>query len=108
MMYENRIKKVFSEYLGCQGYDFSEDNILELVEVYLDCQEWDGEKMLTGTTNAEMYDWVKHTSEVSRIIAENEICIDIRKMILAYMNISRTIREMTYKNSFEIDMACRI
>ncbi len=104
-MYENRIKKVFNEYLGSQGYDFSEDNLLELVDVYLDCQEWDGEKLLTGMTEIEMYDWVKHTSEVSRILAENERSIDIRKMILAYMDISRTLRGTTHKNSFEIDIA---
>ena len=105
MMYENIIKKVFSEYLGNRGYDFSEDNLLELVDVYSDCQEWDDENLLTGMTEIEMYDWVKHTSEVSRILAENERSIDIQKMILAYMDISRTLRGTTHKNIFEIDIA---
>lgn len=107
MMHENRIKKVFSEYLGSQGYDFSEDNLLELVEIYLDCQEWDDENLLNGMTEVEMYDWVKHTSEVSRIIAESERSIDIRKMILAYMDI-KTLCGMEHKDSFEIDIASRI
>ncbi|MGF7011990.1 hypothetical protein M2146_002544 [Lachnospiraceae bacterium PF1-22] len=67
MMYENRIKKVFRDYLGTHGYDFSEDNLLELVDIYLDCQEWDNRKLLTGMTEIEMLDWIKHTSEVSRM-----------------------------------------
>ena len=67
-MYKKKIKKVFSEYLEKQGYDFSEDDLIELVDIYLDCQEWDNQTLLTGTTEIEMIDWIKHTSEVSNCI----------------------------------------
>lgn len=98
MMYENVIEKVFREYLDMQGYRFSDDDLRELVDVYWDCQEWDDEKPLTGMTEIEMIDWVKHTSEVVRIAAKNERYMGIRKMLFTYL-------EMSKKSIFVIDIA---
>ena len=98
MMYENVIEKVFREYLDMQGYRFSDDDLRELVDVYWDCQEWDDEKPLTGMTEIEMIDGVKHTSEVVRIAAKNERYMGIRKMLLTYL-------EMSKKSIFVIDIA---
>lgn len=84
MMYETIIAKVFNNYLVMQGYNFSDDNLCELVDVYLDCQEWDDDTPVTGITEAEMIDWIKHTSEVIRIASENERKHGIREMLISY------------------------
>lgn len=104
-MYETIIAKVFNNYLVMQGYNFSDDNLCELVDVYLDCQEWDDDTSVTGITEAEMIDWIKHTSEVVRIASEKERKLGIREMLISYIEISRTMREREKKRILEIDFA---
>ena len=71
MKYEKIIKNVFRRYLMAKGYRFTSLNLDELVETYLDCQEWEEENLLTGTTEFEMLDWIKHTAEVDRVLYGN-------------------------------------
>lgn len=68
---KDNIINVFSSYLDAKGYDFNESQITELVEIYLDCQEWDDDKILTGLSTLEMYDWIKHTKEVEILNESN-------------------------------------
>ena len=105
MKYEIMIEKIFRKYFETQGYIFSNDDLRELIDVYLDCQEWDDEKLLTGLTENEIMDWVKHTSEVVRLIDKNERYIGVKEMIFNYMEMSRTMRKISPKSAFEIDIA---
>lgn len=68
---ENKIIDIFSSYLDAKGYNFNESQVIELVEIYLDCQEWDDDKILTGLSTLEMYDWIKHTKEVEMLNEPN-------------------------------------
>lgn len=103
MQYEIMVKRVFKKYLDSQGYCFSDTNLNELVDVYMDCQEWDEDTPLTGMTEYEMLDWVKHTSEVNRIDSENDKRLSIRKMILFYLKVSNVLRGN--KTFFDIESA---
>lgn len=105
MMCETMVAKIFRKYLDMQGYTFSDDDLCELVDVYLDCQEWDDDKPVTGTTEVEMIDWIKHTREVVRLASEKEREMGIKRMLVSYIEISRTIREKSKKRIFEIDIA---
>ena len=67
----NNIINTFSSYLDAKGYNFNESQVIELVEIYLDCQEWDDNKILTGLSTLEMYDWIKHTKEVEILNESN-------------------------------------
>lgn len=51
---KDNIINVFSSYLDAKGYNFNESQVIELVEIYLDCQEWDDDKILTGLSILEM------------------------------------------------------
>lgn len=64
---KDNIINIFSSYLDTKGYTFNESQVIELAEIYLDCQEWDDDKMLTGLSKLEMYDWIKHTKEVEML-----------------------------------------
>lgn len=64
------IKNIFSKYLTYKGYVFNNKMLLDIVDSYLDCQAWDNEKMITGNTEEEMINWIKHTSEVERVLNE--------------------------------------
>lgn len=68
---KNNITNTFSSYLDAKGYNFNESQVIELVETYLDCQEWEDDKMLTGLSTLEMYDWIKHTKEVEILNESN-------------------------------------
>ena len=68
---KDNIINIFSSYLDTKGYNFNESQIMELVEIYLDCQEWDDNKILTGLSTLEMYDWIKHTKEVEVLNESN-------------------------------------
>lgn len=68
---KDNIKIYFSSYLDTKGYNFNESQVIELVEIYLDCQEWDDDKILTGLSTLEMYDWIKHTKEVEMLNESN-------------------------------------
>ena len=105
MMYETMVAKIFRKYLDMQGYFFPDDDLCELVDVYLDCQEWEDDKPTTGITETEMIDWIKHTKEVVRIASENEREMGIKKMLVSYIELSRTIRENSKKRILEIDIA---
>ena len=104
-MYETMVAKIFRKYLDMQGYNFSDYDLCELVDVYLDCQEWDDDKPMTGITETEMIDWIKHTKEVVRIASENAREIGIKEMIVSYIEISRNTREKAKKRILEIDIA---
>lgn len=61
------IRRVFKEYLEGKGFHFSDGQIEELKEIYLDCQEWDSGEMLSGDTEEEMLDFIQNTDEVGNI-----------------------------------------
>ena len=64
---KDNIINIFSSYLDTKGYNFNESQIMELVEIYLDCQEWDDDEMITGNTYDEVEDFVKHSSCVDEV-----------------------------------------
>lgn len=58
------IQKVFSEYLEAKGQNCTAEAMENLIEIYEDCQTWNGDRMTTGTTEVEMIDFIKHTREI--------------------------------------------
>ena len=57
------IKRVFVDYLDAKGYDYTENNVQDLIDAYLECAETIEEMTITN-----MYDWIRHTSELERIL----------------------------------------
>lgn len=92
MMWENKVKKVFLNYLECQGYSLSDDSVNELVEIYLDCQDWEGDELLTGQTDVEMIDWIKHTKEVERVTSHVEKIDMMRLLVGMYVETANEFR----------------
>lgn len=103
MMWENEVKKVFMGYLERQGFSLSDISINELVEIYLDCQEWEDDKLLTGKTEFEMIDWIKHTKEVERVSSQVDKIDIVRFLIDTYMEAVKEFRSGMKKG---IDIAC--
>lgn len=64
---ERMIEMAFKRYLDSKGVCITDVGLRELVEIYLDCQDWDGDTLISGKTELEMFDWIKHTSEVEQI-----------------------------------------
>lgn len=62
-MTRSEIKRVFMDYLDAKGYDYTENNMQDLIDAYLECVETVEEMTITN-----MYDWIKHTSELERIL----------------------------------------
>ena len=66
---EETIKEIMKDCLTIRGYDPSDEQLDELVEVYTDCQEWDdNDNMVTGKSYDEIDDFVRHSAEVDRIL----------------------------------------
>ncbi len=105
MMWENEVKKVFLSYLDCQGYSLSEDSVDELVEIYLDCQEWENDKLLTGETEVEMIDWIKHTKEVERLSSRVEEIDMIKTLVGMYAKSAKVFRNGKEIIETRIDIA---
>ena len=60
-------KEIMKECLETRGYFVTDEKLDELWEIYEDCQEWNGEKMVTGNSYDEIEDFVKHSSSVDKI-----------------------------------------
>ena len=57
------IKDAFRNYLDSKGYKYTNNNVEDLIDAYLDCVE-----SIEEMTIINMYDWIKHTSEVERLL----------------------------------------
>lgn len=64
------IKDIMKDRLEYFGYDPTEQQLTELLEIYEDCQEWDedGEEMLTGESYDEVEDFIRHSSTVNEVM----------------------------------------
>ena len=63
------IKETMRDCLETRGYNPTEEQLDELVEIYTDCQEWDeNDNMVTGNSYDEIEDLVRHSAEIDRII----------------------------------------
>lgn len=64
-----KIKSIMKDCLETRGYNPTEEQLDELVEIYTDCQEWDeNDNMVTGNSYDEIEDFVRHSSEIDRVI----------------------------------------
>lgn len=66
------MRRLFKAYTDSKGYDFCDKDITELVDDYMNCQDWDGDVMLTGVSTDEMNDWIRHAPEVSILAHRNK------------------------------------
>lgn len=57
------IKDIFGNYLDSKGYKYTNNNVEDLIDAYLDCVDFIEEMTITN-----MYDWIKHTSEVEKLL----------------------------------------
>lgn len=105
MMWENEVKMVFRDYLECHGYSLTDDSVNELVEIYLDCQDWENDKLLTGNTEFEMVDWIKHTKEVERVSSQVDAIDMARIFIGMYMETAKEFRNGKELNKKTVDIA---
>jgi hypothetical protein len=65
---EGKIKTTMKDCLETRGYNPTDEQLDELVEVYMDCQEWDSnDNMITGRSFDEIDDFVRHSSSVDEI-----------------------------------------
>lgn len=64
---KNNLKEIMRDCLTIKGYKVTENKLNELWGIYEDCQLWDGEKMLTGDSYAEVDDFVEHSCCVSEV-----------------------------------------
>ena len=62
------VRKTMKDCLETRGYSPTEDHLDELTDIYIDCQEWDGDEMLTGRTYDEVEDFVRHSTAVDEVI----------------------------------------
>ena len=63
------IKEIMRDCLETRGYNPTEEQLNELVEIYTDCQKWDeNDNMVTGNSYDEIEDFVRHSAEIDRII----------------------------------------
>lgn len=63
----NNLKSIMRDCLEVRGYQVTENKLNELFDIYEDCQLWEDEKMITGTTYDEVEDFVKHSSCVDEV-----------------------------------------
>lgn len=60
-LFQDRFIELANDYLDAQGFQNYEDKLVEMLEEYESCQEWDEEmNMITGTSVDEIADWIKH------------------------------------------------
>lgn len=64
---EEKIKSIMKDCLETRGYEPTEEQLDELCEIYMDCQTWDNDVMITGKSFDEIEDFVRHSSEIDRI-----------------------------------------
>ena len=64
---EKQIKSIMKDCLETRGYDPTEEQLDELCEIYMDCQTWDNDEMITGKSFDEIEDFIRHSSEIDRI-----------------------------------------
>lgn len=62
---------MMKDMLESKGYTFTEEQLNELHDIYLDCQEWNDDEMLTGHTYDEVLDFVKHSPCVDEVFSKN-------------------------------------
>ena len=64
-------KYIMKECLQTRGYNPTDDQIEELVDIYEDCQEWSEDGfMLTGNSYDEIEDFVKHSRCIDEVIKQ--------------------------------------
>ena len=64
---EEKIKSIMKDCLETRGYNPTDEQLDELCEVYMDCQTWVCDAMITGKSFDEIEDFIRHSSEVDRI-----------------------------------------
>ena len=64
---EEKIKSIMKDCLETRGYQPTDEQLAELCEIYMDCQTWVCDIMITGKSFDEIEDFVRHSSEVDRI-----------------------------------------
>lgn len=85
-------KEIMKDCLEIRGYSVTEEKLDELWDIYESCQEWHGEKMVTGTSYDEIEDFIKHSRAVDEIFNEDseENAVGSIKLIPDWQN--RNIR----------------
>lgn len=63
----DNLKSIMRDCLEIRGYQVTENKLNELFDIYEDCQLWEDEKMITGTTYDEVEDFIKHSSCVDEV-----------------------------------------
>lgn len=63
----NNLKDIMRDCLEVRGYQVTENKLNELFDIYEDCQLWEDEKMISGTTYDEVEDFIKHSSCVDEV-----------------------------------------
>ena len=63
----NNLKSIMRDCLEVRGYQVTENKLNELFDIYEDCQLWEDEKMISGTTYDEVEDFIKHSSCVDEV-----------------------------------------
>lgn len=67
------LKKEIREYAEKKGFGEVTNRVLDdICEIYLDCQEWNGDDMVTGFTLEEIGDFLRHSSEVDYLLKNGE------------------------------------
>lgn len=64
---EEKIKSIMKDCLEIRGYEPTDEQLDELCEVYMDCQTWVCDVMITGKSFDEIEDFIRHSSEVDKI-----------------------------------------
>ena len=59
---------IMKDCLETRGYNPTDEQLVELIEIYEDCQEWDGDTMITGNTYDEIEDFVQHSSVIDDVM----------------------------------------
>ena len=62
------VRTTMKDCLETRGYHPTEKAMTELVDIYMDCQRWEGSKMTTGLTFDEVEDFVRHSSAVDEVM----------------------------------------
>ena len=63
----DNLKSIMRDCLEIRGYQVTENKLNELFDIYEDCQLWEDEKMITGTTYDEVEDFIRHSSCVDEV-----------------------------------------
>lgn len=64
---EKKIKSIMKDCLETRGYEPTEEQLDELCEIYMDCQTWESDEMITGKSFDEIEDFIRHSSEIDKI-----------------------------------------